>query len=357
MIQVRRIFLGLAIAALPMLAGCSSSSTSSPPPPAASFVYYSTNFSNTVGTPQLGVTAYPIIATSTLLTTLNASVANGLTYTENLAVDGAGRLFVVNETTPNTVGVFTLPLTATSTPSIVLTLPAAITGAFGIAFDASGNMWIADTPNDTVTEFTGPFTASATLVAAVTMVSPPDPNGIAFDAAGNLWVALDEPTFSVGEYVKPGGGFVNSTIVTNFLDGLADADSIAFDHSGNLYSGGDPPNGPKKQPAGRHRSIQRAPGVRPAVAELDGIGFWPPANQVNNGVPTIVNNTGLLTGFFSYQIAFDAAGNLYDADCGTTGQIYVYPTATNAWSATLAPVLYTDANITTAVCAAGIAIH
>jgi hypothetical protein len=212
MIQVRRVFLGLAVAALPLLAGCSSSTTNPPPPPAQSFVYYSTFFTATIGDPQLGIVNYPITATSVLGTTLNASVANGLGDTADLQFDAAGRLFVVNQITPNnTVSVFTPPLTATSTPTIVLTLPVAIQCAYPLAFDAAGNMWIGDVCNDNVYEFLGPFTASATLVANTTMVSDPDPGALAFDAAGNLWTGLDAATLSVGEFVK-GTGFTTLTV-------------------------------------------------------------------------------------------------------------------------------------------------
>jgi sugar lactone lactonase YvrE len=353
MIQVRRIFLGLAVAALPLLAGCSSSSTSTPPPP-ASFVYYASGDGSTgaLGSPQLGIVAYPITAASTLGTTLAATAGNGLVFTENVVFQG-GNLFVVNESTPNTVMVFTPPLTATSNPIAVLTLPAAITAAFGIAFDSAGNMWISDSSgtNNHIYKFTCPCTTSATLVAAVTMVSPPVPNGIAFDSSGNLWVAISQGLSSIGEYVLPVGGFVNTTVVTNHLDGLGFVDSVAFDHSGNLYAASDPPGGHK------HRPVPQASGVRPAIVEPLGIGFWPVANLVNNGMPTIINSTGLAVGAFSYQLAFDSVGNLYDADCGITGHLYVYPTATSAWSTSLAPVTYTDANTATTNCVSGVAIH
>jgi hypothetical protein len=353
MIHVRRVLLGLAVAALPLFAGCSSSSTSTnpTPPPAVSFVYYSSGDGSTgaLGSPQLGIVAYPITATSTLMTAINATAGNGLQFTENVAFQG-GNLYVVNESAPNnTVMVFTPPLTATSNPIAILTLPAAITGAFGIAFDSAGNMWISD-GNNSIYKFACPCTTTATLAAAVTMVSPNFANGIAFDSTGNLWVALSQATNSIGEYVLPVGGFVNSTTATVFLDGLGFADSVAFDHNGNLYAGSDPPGGHK------HKPVQSS-GVRPAPAEATGIGFWPVANLVNTGMPTIVNSTGLAGGFFSDQLAFDPAGNLYDADCGVIAQLYVYPTATSAWSTSLAPVIYSDANIVTNDCVSGVAVH
>jgi len=298
----------------------------------------------------MGIVGYPITSTSTLLTAINATAGNGLQFTENMVFQG-GNLYVVNESTPNTVMVFTPPLTATTNPIAILTLPAAITSAYGIAFDSAGNMWISDPPNDTINKFTCPCTTTGTLTAAVTMTSPNFPNGIAFDSTGNLWVAIDQATLSIGEYVLPAGGFVNSTVITNRLDGLGFVDSVAFDHTGNLYAGSDPPTGHK------HRPVQQASSIHPLPAEQTGIGFWPVANLVNNGMPTIINSTGLAAGFFSDQLAFDPAGNLYNADCGVTAQLYVYPTATSAWSTSLAPVIYSDANIVTNDCVSGVAIH
>jgi hypothetical protein len=358
MIQVRRVFLGLALAALPLVAGCSSTSTP-PPPPAASFVYYGTDFGAPVGSPEMGIVSYPITATSVLGTTLDSSVGNGLNATQNLAFDGAGHLFVVNAgPAPENVLVFTPPLTATSTPIAVLTLPAALTFAFGIAFDSAGNMWIGDFNLDNIYEFTPttPFTTTQTLVAAITMVSKPGPCGLAFDSSGNLWEGLDTTPNGINEFVK-GAGFTNATVATVALDGLADPCGIAFDHNGNLYAGGDPPKGPKSLALRRMSARPVSNVVHPNVVEADGIGFWPAANLVNGGLPTIVNATGLATGFFSEQLTIDAAGNLYDADCGTTAKIYVYPTATSAWSTSLAPVTYSDANIVASGCVEGIAIH
>jgi len=308
----------------------------------------------------MGIVSYPITASSVLNTTLDSSVGNGLDATQNMTFDGAGHLFVVNAgPAPENVLVFTPPLTATSTPIAVLTLPAALTFAFGITFDASGNLWIGDYLGPKIYEFlpTTPFTTTQTLVANVTMTAPVvGPCGLQFDTSGNLWTGLDVTPNGVAEFVK-GAGFTNATVPTVFLDGLADPCGIVFDHSGNLYAGGDPPKGPKSSALRRMSARPVSDVVHPNIVEGDGIGFWPKANLVNGGLPTIVNATGLATGFFSEQLTLDAAGNLYDADCGTTAKIYVYPTATSAWSTSLAPVIYSDANIVAADCVEGIAIH
>ena len=75
-----------------------------------------------------------------------------------------------------------------------------------VTFDGSGNLWVADTGNNRVLEFTNPLVSSNQ--AAITVIGQPDfvsnqanqgasesaggldyPNGLAFDAGGNLYVA------------------------------------------------------------------------------------------------------------------------------------------------------------------------
>lgn len=327
--QLRRALLSIAVILLPLLAGCSSSST--PAPPAApSFVYYTLDENNTNGNPQLGVVSYPVSASSTLAATLTTSATTGLAFTQNMAFDASGRLFVVNAPTTPTISVFTPPLTSSSPATFILTMPAAITSLFGIAFDTSGNLWVTTDTNN-IYEFNGPFTTTATLAAAnVTLASPSCClNGIAFDASGNLWVAIDN-TNSIAEY-KKGTGFTNATPIDHSLAGVNFPVSVAFDKAGDLFSSGTFP--------------------------AQGTVMWNSSNLGSGATPNVVDATGLLVGFNALQMTFDAAGNLYVADCGTTGRLYVYPTATQAFSTTLAPFVYTDANITAQKCVEGVAIR
>jgi len=337
MILVRKVSLALAIGALPVLAGCSSSSTSTPPPVRPSFVYYST-FTSTVGAAGLGVVAYPVTNTSTLALTLNNSAANGLTDPSALLVDGSGRLFVLNDGPPNTVTVYALPLSASSTPLFTLTLPAGISNPFNMVFDASGNLWVASTGNNEIMEFTGPFTTSTTLVAAVTIASGvcTRPAGLGFDVNGNLYAACESSTGAanaVGVFLK-GAGFTNATPLDHTLIGPGAPEALAFDRSGNLYVGSD------------------------LAAPSGGVAMYLSTNLASGASPNVFNSTGMSAGFFPEQFVFDSAGNLYDADCGTTAKLYVYPTGTQALTATLAPsAVYSDTNITTSDCVGGVAIH
>ena len=60
------------------------------------------------------------------------------------------------------------------------------TDPVGLAFDASGNLYVANTDTNTVSEFTP---GSTTPTATLTGLDAPD--ALAFDASGNLYVAND----------------------------------------------------------------------------------------------------------------------------------------------------------------------
>lgn len=127
----------------------------------------------------------------------------------------------------------------------------------GIAFDAAGDLWIADSDINRVLMFKPPF---ATGMAASAVIGQPlftdwapgtsqttlyDPLGLGFDASGNLWVAdqgngrvlMFKPPFTNGkaaslvigqpDYVT-GGGFTSQTRLNGPV-------GVGFDVSGNLW--------------------------------------------------------------------------------------------------------------------------
>ncbi|MGB9003162.1 MAG: hypothetical protein WCC52_05090 [Nitrosotalea sp.] len=128
----------------------------------------------------------------------------------------------------------------------------------GIAFDKSGNLWIADTGFNRLLEFSPPFTSGekAMLVLgqddfvstspALSATGLDQPYGLAFDSDGNMWVA-DTNNNRIVEYKAP---FTNGEIVSlvigypSFDKGvypttagsLAAPYGLAFDKSGNLWA-------------------------------------------------------------------------------------------------------------------------
>lgn len=115
-----------------------------------------------------------------------------------VAFDASGDLWVVAagglvEFTPN-------QLNASGSPTPTITIgddgSSSLNSPLGMAIDAAGNIWVANgnSPPFSVVEYsTSQLTASGTPVPAV-ILSPngssiDGPGGLAFDASGNLWVA------------------------------------------------------------------------------------------------------------------------------------------------------------------------
>lgn len=140
----------------------------------------------------------------------------------------------------------------------------------GLAFDFSGNLWVADSVNSRVLEFNPPFSngESASLVIGQSSFTISicstfqiglasqnglcSPLGLAFDSSNNLWVAdtgnsrvLEfNPPFSNGEsasLVIGQSSFTTGictggpTSVPLSKSGLCNPFSLAFDSSGNLW--------------------------------------------------------------------------------------------------------------------------
>jgi sugar lactone lactonase YvrE len=285
---------------------------------------------------QLEFAATPL-TTSSPFTDISGTVGNGLHCTSGMTFDSSGRLFVLSAVNscsapyPSLLQVFNVPISQSSVPVLSFTLPG--TGDYdNLTFDHGGNLWIEDGKNNSVSEFTGPFTSSGPLTAAVTLTTGIHvPSGVAVDAAGDVFVAnaTSAGSNSIAVFHAP----VSNATVPTFLNGLNGPGGLIFDTQGNLYASNNP-------------------GANAAIVRYN-------ANNLGSGAtPDIVDGAGL-TGLSSYEAGFawDAEGNLYFADCGNNAAIRVYPTATSQFSSSLAPsVNYTTPPVTSTDCAWGIAI-
>ena len=130
-------------------------------------------------------------------------------------------------------------------------------GPAGLAFDSKGNLWVADPGYNRVLEFTPPFTnrEAASLVIGQSDFNSNsnsnnqsmlnEPNAMAFDQSGNLWVAdtgnsriLEfKAPFSNGESasVSIGQPTLSSTMENTTESTLDNPEGLAFDTHGNLW--------------------------------------------------------------------------------------------------------------------------
>ncbi|MDA4113056.1 MAG: hypothetical protein OK474_03325 [Thaumarchaeota archaeon] len=238
-----------------------------------------------------------------------------------------------------------LAIGQSSLTSVQLATPTNLNLPTGEAFDSSGDLWVADTNNNRILEYTAPFTvgeaatvaigqasltsgdcdsspyyfANSTAISSVTDSELCQPNGIAFDSQGNLWVA-DTGNNRVIEFVK-GSGFATgqaaSLVIgqTGFDSGrcvlfspdrasLCSPSALAFGSSENLWVAD----------SGNSRVLEY----------LKGSGFTTDqAASLVLGEPNFTSDDchGVLTGIASsttlcypYGVAFDSSGNLWVAD-------------------------------------------
>jgi len=130
------------------------------------------------------------------------------------------------------------------TPQVVLSAtgsPASIAHPVGIAFDAAGDLWVANLNNNTIVEFApAQLTATASPAPTVTLSSTSisSPFGIAFDASGNLWVGNDVGTvlrFDAGQLTTTGGPTPAASLASSAVG--SNPDGVTFDASGALWVG------------------------------------------------------------------------------------------------------------------------
>lgn len=135
-----------------------------------------------------------------------------------------------------------------------------ICGTAGMAFDSSGNLWVGDSNNSRVLEFKPPF--STNMSASIVLGQPnfttdntgivsastlDESSSLAFDASGNLWVAdatnqrvLEfKPPFSNGmaaslELGQPSGTAFTSNNANTSQSGFNYPCAVSFDLSGNI---------------------------------------------------------------------------------------------------------------------------
>ncbi|HET7553624.1 MAG TPA: carboxypeptidase regulatory-like domain-containing protein [Gemmatimonadaceae bacterium] len=118
-----------------------------------------------------------------------------------LAFDAAGNLWVANSVSGTVVEFSTAQLGSGGnlTPAVILSATGgSIASPTALAFDADGNLWVANNPaagvDNIIVSFSPAQLASSgspTPSVTISASGNPQPSGLAFDESGSLWVSLN----------------------------------------------------------------------------------------------------------------------------------------------------------------------
>ncbi|MBS1684133.1 MAG: T9SS type A sorting domain-containing protein [Bacteroidetes bacterium] len=260
----------------------------------------------------------------------SGSALNKLYTPRGIYVDATGNIYVGEENN-NRVTRFPAGSTAGSYGTIVAGTGSQSSAANGVgaplnvALDASGQLVVTDFDNQRIQRFpvgstagTNGTTIAGTAVAGGTSAQLNGPTSSCYDAAGNLYVA-DYNNARVQKFAAGSSGGSSAVTVAggngsgSALNQLYHPEGVAVDAAGNLFVSDE----------GNSRVLMFPPGSTSTTygtVVAGGNGAGSGANQLNH----------------PYNLAFDAAGNLYVADLNNAriqkytrsgGTIYIPATA------------------------------
>jgi sugar lactone lactonase YvrE len=196
---------------------------------------------------MLGFAPASVAATGTS----SADVVTNTGGSDGFTFDKDGNLWVLGGTTADSpVARYPASVFATDgekNPDITIDSPSfgdSIPGAKALAFDGSGNLWVAVVADGKVVMFTAAqVAAGGTPTATVERTGIGSPQGLAFDSAGNLWVAAHDDTAVVridaGHLTTSGTGndlaIMATATISNVMSTLRFPIGLAFDAAGSLW--------------------------------------------------------------------------------------------------------------------------
>jgi len=216
--------------------------------------------------------------------------------------------------------------------SMVGTLVTGLSSPYGVALDAAGNIYIADTFHNAIKEWTATNGVVSTLVSSG-LATPAD---VAVDLAGNVYIA-DDFHNAIKEWTVTNG--IVSTLVAS---GLNQPNGLTVDASGNVYIADTFNNAIKKWTAanGAVTTLVSSGLSDPSELALDVAGNLYIADWANNAIREwMPANSTVITLVSSglngpNSVAVDGSGNVYIAD--TTHNAVKKWTAANGTVTTLA---------------------
>jgi streptogramin lyase len=254
-----------------------------------------------------------------------------------MTIDAAGNLYTVNRGTPGpyTVSKITPSLDGSS-GTVIQTWASLGAEAYSIAIDASGNLYVPYISNNKIAKIV-PANGGATgtiNTSWVTLATNANPFSISFDASGNLYSANSNNTISK---ITP-AGIKTDTWAT--LAASSNPQFMVFDPSGNMYvSCWGTSKVAKINSSGTVTdNWSLGTDVWPAGIVLDAAGNIFTSNYHNHTISKVTSSGAvtqayvtLANGSYPFYLAKDASGNLYTTNMGN-GTV----------SRILGPTLYTN---------------
>jgi hypothetical protein len=273
-----------------------------------------------------------VVGAQRQLSTTPTATLTGLNQPMAMAFDGSGNLYVASQDN-DTVNEFA---PGSTTPSATLT---GVNGPWGMAFDNAGNLYVANYGGGTGTTVSKFAPGCATPTATLTGLD--GPVALAFDSSGNLYVSnWDNDTVSK---FAPGSTTPGAT-----LTGVNCPIALAFDSSSDLYVSNWGNDTVSKFASGSTTPSATLTGVNgPWGMAFDNTGNLYVANWDNYTVskfaPGGTTPSATLTGVSGpCGMAFDNAGNLYVAN-NLNGTVSEFASGSTTPSTTLTGLDYPDA--------------
>lgn len=183
---------------------------------------------------------------------------------------------------------------------------------FGLVFDSSGNLYVANYDGDDIEKFSPTGTDLGVFAATGSDTAP---YGLAIDGSGNIFAAL--VTGGAIDKITPSGS------VSTFASGLGVPTDVAFDSSGNVYETNNSSNTVNEYTSsGSFIGVFISAGLdAPQGLAFDHSGNLYVSNSGNDTIEEYTSSGSSLGVFFSSGslktpegLAFDTAGNLYVAN-------------------------------------------
>jgi streptogramin lyase len=195
-------------------------------------------------------------------------------------------------------------------PSLNPVISSGLNNAYGIAADANGNLYIADTGDNAIKEYVKASNSLTTVVSS----GLNGPEAVAVDGRGNVYIA-DTFNNAVEEWVR------SSNTVTPLVAGLSEPHGVAVDGSGNVYIADTYNNAIEEWSPSSNTVTTLVSGLdKPFGVAVDGSGNVFIGDTGNNAIKEYVRasnslNTLVSSGLNGPEgVAVDASGNVYIAD-------------------------------------------